>query len=114
MTATAQDFTMYAGDSRLIPVTVTNTAGTAKNLTGATVEWAMYLMNSATPSATKESGDGIEFVAASDGTLEIALDPADTENLRPHTYYHEAKVTDSSGNISTVLTGFITLNPSRL
>jgi hypothetical protein len=100
-----QNFEMFAGDTKAVTVTV---AGV--DLTGATVKWAMKKsIFNAEPDVYKDTAAGISVITADKFT--IALAPADTE-LLTGTYYHEASVTDVSGNVSTVLTGTITINRS--
>lgn len=114
MATTDQNATIHAGDTVDINVTVTNPAtGDPKNLTGATVQWAMYKAYKGTVVLTKDTDDGVTITDAADGELTISLEAADTEDVRPDIYAHEVEVTDSGGNVSTVTTGYITLKASR-
>lgn len=114
MATTDQNATIYAGDDVDINVAVTDPAtGDPKNLTGATVQWAMFKEYKGTVVVTKDTDDGVTITDAANGELTISLDAADTEDVRPDIYAHEVEVTDGSGNVSTVTTGHITLKASR-
>jgi hypothetical protein len=104
MTAKNQNFEMVAGDTKNVVVTV---AGT--DLTGATIKWALKKSVSSTvANVSKTTSDGISISDAAGGVFTIALAPADTVNLK-NDYYHEAEVTDQQGNVSTVMTGRISI-----
>ncbi|WP_337102340.1 hypothetical protein [Paenibacillus sp. YIM B09110] len=105
MAAKNQNFEMFAGDTKSVTVTV---AGV--DLTGSTVKWAAKKsIYNAEPDVYKDTTDGITL--ADEGKFVIALEPEDTAALSG-TYYHEAEVTDATGNVSTVLSGKITINLS--
>jgi hypothetical protein len=113
MATTDQNATIYAGDTVNINVVVTDPAtGDPKNLAGATVQWAMFREYKGTVVLTKDTDAGITITDEANGALTIALDASDTENVRPDIYAHEVEVTDSGGNVSTVTTGYITLEAS--
>ena len=107
MTATAQDFTLYAGDDATLTVTVTEGVA-AKDLTGASVVWVLYDRFSRAAVLTKATGDGVTITDDEGGILTVDIDSTDTATLYG-AYYHECKVTDSDGNISTVSTGTVTI-----
>lgn len=90
-----QDFEMYAGDTAILNFSV-SMAGT---LTGATIKWVMSTI-------TKTIGSGITVTG--DRTFTVTLSPADTTSLAG-SYPHEAEITDSSGNVSTVARGTATI-----
>ena len=103
MTATEQDLTIYSGDSHYITVTVTDVDGAAKNLVGATVKYQ------AGQAITKASGGhGIAITDPAAGQFVITLEPDDTKDL-VGIFAHEAEVTDSSDDVSTVLVGRLTI-----
>lgn len=107
MTATAQDFTLYAGDDATLTVTVTE-SGSAKNLVGASVTWVLYDRFSRAAVLTKTTDDDVTITNGAGGILTVDIASADTSALNG-AYYHECKVTDSDGNISTVSTGTVTI-----
>lgn len=105
------DFAMYAGDTATLVVTVTDSSG-AVDLTGASVKWQASSIIvggfEATPSIEKSLDDGIAITNAEGGVFDVRLDPSDTESLSGK-FYHEAELTDASGNVSTILTGRMTV-----
>ena len=111
MTIVGQNYTMFSGDSKVITVTVTDADGAAVNLTGATISYVIFDDGSAT--ITKTVGSGITVTDAAAGTFTITLAASDTASLAG-AYYHECQVTDSSGNISTIFTGTVTMNEDMI
>lgn len=108
MTKKNQNFEIYAGDTKDIIIAVTDAAGAAVNLSGATAKWVLKKNASASNSAYKTTGNGITVVG---GVVTVRMNSADTQGLQGR-YYHEAEVTDVSGNVSTILTGYVTIEPS--
>jgi len=110
MTSTGQDFTMYSGDSNVITITVTDSAGAAKDLSGAAIVWSMApLVESEKTTIEKTNASGIAITGdGSAGIFTVTLAAADTAPLRGD-YYHEAKITDGSNNVSTVTIGKVTV-----
>jgi hypothetical protein len=110
MTATAQDFTIYKGDTLVITVTVTNSAGAAKDLTSASIEWSAGHSPDRPANITKTTaeGGGVSITNAAGGIFTITLTATDTAAM-DDVYFHRAQVTDSGSNVSTVLTGWITV-----
>jgi hypothetical protein len=106
------DFTMYEGDTHTLEVTVRDEEGNVVDITGATVRWWLAKNNKSTGSdiyVQKTTGAGITLVDPTNGRMNIALVPVDTEGRGGKDYYHEAEV-DDGGNISTVLLGKATIN----
>jgi len=110
MVATSQDFTMYAGETKYLRVTVTNDAGAAKNLTGAAIKWNMRKLGETYIEKVYPTGISIE--SAVGGIFVVNILPGDTEDLGTGTYGHQAEITDSGSVISTVLSGTVTINDS--
>jgi hypothetical protein len=108
-----QNFEIYAGDSKNITVTVTNADGSPIDLTGATIKWALKKRVSSPADITKETNTnaGISVANPTTGVFLIPLKPDDTKDLSG-VFYHEAEVTDGVGNVSTVLTGEVTIHKS--
>ncbi|PEL12651.1 hypothetical protein [Bacillus sp. AFS017336] len=107
MTSLKQNFSMYAGDSKEIVVSVVDENGVALPLSGATVKW--ILMNNSS-SITKNTTNGITL---SGSDIHIKLDPADTLTLTG-LYEHEIELTDSLGNVSTVTKGTVNIIKSLI
>ena len=112
MTSEDQNFEIYAGESKVITVSVKE-AGIAVNLTGATdIRWVVKRNeDDATALITKTLASGITTLdqILHAGEFTITLDPEDTEDLGGASYYHEAEVTDSAGDPSTVTRGILTI-----
>jgi hypothetical protein len=110
------DWAMHRNDDVVFVVTVKDSAGSAVTLAGASgIEFAMSKKKadgsfSSTAVVTKSLGTGITVTDAANGICEVALDSDDTESLKaPQDYYYEVEVTDSSGDIATVLIGTVSL-----
>ena len=75
MTKLAQDITMWQGEDLVVTVPVTNAAGTAVSLTGATaVKWSLFLgraPGTASASLNKTLGSGIALVDVDDTDLSL-------------------------------------------
>lgn len=110
-----QNFEMFQGDTKKLAVTVADSAGAAVDLTGATVKWRMA-PKVASPTATlskQTGGAGIDLTDPVAGVFTVNLNSSDTQQLVGE-FYHEAEVTDAAANITTVLTGRITIKPSLI
>lgn len=109
------DFTMYQGDSKVLSVTVADEDGAAVAVDGMTIRWQASPVitggfeTTATLMKDNDALGGITTVTE-EGVFEVELDPDDTEDLSG-LYYHEAELTDGAGNVSTVLTGRMTIKP---
>lgn len=117
MTEVNQNFVLYIGDDKVISCTVYNglvANGALKNIAGASIVWGMYVAAGSGTTLTKSTSDGISITDAANGVFEVTLTHTDTEALSAGWYAHEAEVTDSDGNISTVFTGTIEVKASRI
>jgi hypothetical protein len=113
MTTTAQNLALHSGDSKILEVTVTDGTGAAVDLTGATIAWQLAKSPGESALVSKTIGSGIAVTDAVGGIFEITLDAADTAALSGR-HYHEAEVTDTSGKVSTVLTGAVLIKPELI
>jgi phage terminase large subunit-like protein len=100
-------FTLAAGDSATLSVTATDSAGSALNLTGSTLEWV--LSDGRQAQVTKTDSDGITVTNAAGGLFTVSLNPADTTSLPDGLYYHVATATDADDAVTTVLSGRVRL-----
>lgn len=107
MTTKAGTVTMYSGDSRRFEITVREEGGNTMDLTDCSIIWGMGTRQP-TPYTvvTKATGSGITILDALNGLIEWKLLPADTESLSGD-YEHELEVTDTAGDVFTVMTGKI-------
>jgi hypothetical protein len=110
-----QNFDMVAGDTTLLTVAVIDEAGAIVDLTNATAIWQMA-RTAQTPALltkTTDANAGITITDPLGGILTVLLDPGDTEGLTGR-WYHELEVIDVAGDISTVITGFVTIRPDLI
>lgn len=96
---------MTIGDTVSVDFAVTDSAGVALDLTGATVKWQLAARPGSAALVTKQTSSGITVTNAAGGLFTVAIASSDTTSLSRGRYYHEAQVTDAAGNISTVAVG---------
>lgn len=99
-----QNFSMFAGDTKNINVTMTD--GTP--LSGSSIKWGLLKQGATVVSKTTSNG-----ITVAGSVFTIKLNASDTVGFVGR-YYHEAEVTDMFGNVSTVMTGFITIEKSNV
>lgn len=112
MALISQNIDVYAGDSKLLQVTVTDEAGNALDISGCTIKWA--IVRGRTKMVEKISPNNITLDDPSNGVYSIKVVPNDTVDLPPGTYYHESIVIDVFGNVTTVFKGNLKVLPSYL
>lgn len=114
--ATKTDFSFFSGDTQTLKITVNDgaTPPVAKDLTGATITWGLAKRQGKAPFLTKTIGSGITVTDAVNGELEVAIDPADTADVKGGSYYHELEITDSIGNIATAAYGDVTIEADSI
>lgn len=100
--AASQNFSMYAGDTKQVVVTVKKDDGSALDLTGATVRWGF-------DTVVKTTSSGIVLTTPLSGIFTITISPTDTVG-KTGEFQHGGTVTDAAGNVSTVIVGKITIN----
>lgn len=112
MPAQNQNFAVWAGNSLKLRIPIKNADGSIPNLGGATVKWA--LENQAGAIVLQKLNGAGAVIQDPTGTpyVEVTIAAADTVALAPGAYSHEAEITDSSGNVSTVTVGRATVQPS--
>jgi hypothetical protein len=102
---------MFAGDTKTIQVTVTDSTGADKDITGATITWALQQVYKTIIEKSTTLG-GIAITDAIHGVFQILLLPIDTEGFSTGLYTHQAIVIDNNGTSEVVFTGTITINDS--
>jgi hypothetical protein len=109
------DFTMFAGNSHQIHVTVTDLeTGLPLDLTGDEVKFkASKTAKNVPPEIEKTTADGITVTDAPAGEFTVFLDPDDTF-ARKGTLYWECDVIETDGRVSTVVTGIVTFTQTLL
>lgn len=112
MTTKDQNITMYQGEDKQLNFAITDESGNAKSLTGATAEWVVRISEDSSTnviSKTTSSGMSIIDINSTDDGVRVTLDAVDTRSLTPRSYYHEVRVTDSSGDENVVSAGWLYL-----
>lgn len=107
MTATGQDFTIYAADDAQPLFTVTDGTGAPLDLSSATeIVWDAARDATATAVlSVSMTGGAITFVTdGTDGRILVKLAAPQTTGLTGF-YLHRVRVTDAAGNVSTVSLG---------
>lgn len=107
MTMKNQDFTMTAGDTKYLDFTVTMDSS---SIAGSTIKWVLTKFGAAV--LTKTTTGDIAITAAK--VFRVTINPSDTLTLVPGNYSHQAEVTDTSGNVSTVADGTATIEKSSV
>lgn len=105
MTKTGQDISMFAGDTKILIVTIDEPI----NLEGASLKWGLRKNKN-----TKENlivKDMTQGIAIDQETISITLDPVDTQDMSGD-FYHEMELTDLFGNVSTLFVGKAKIEPS--
>ena len=105
------DFTAYAGDTLNVVVRLFDELGAPWNIEGLDATYIIHDESANETLVTKTSvDDEIESVG---NEVRIYLAAGDTNTLRG-TYYHELRLVDTDGQVSTVLTGHISLDGTVL
>lgn len=111
-----QNVTLPQGDTLTILFNVSNPDGSATNLTGATIRW---WLGEAPPTGVayskKDNGatGGVSLTGTA-GQFAVSVLEADTLNLPPKTYYHEAEVRLTDGTVATVASGQFTVSATLI
>jgi len=94
------DFSMKAGDTKLIDVTVRDpNTGDAVAITSATISWEVYRSKGRATVLTKATGSGISITDGTGGVFRITITAgSDTSGLIGD-YVHETKLTFSDSTI---------------
>lgn len=105
----------FSGDHLVLEVTVQDDAGSVLDLTGIqALVWELAkTVKSSTAHVTKSIGSGITVINATSGRVDVAIVPADTASLKGEKY-HEMQMTDSNGNVSTVMYGKFTITQDKI
>lgn len=114
MALTAQDFTLYSGDSSTLQFTLTEQDGTTPiDLDGlSAINWAFAKVKPTGFGARilqKTLLSGVTVINASLGRVDVSLAPADTAALKAGQYHHELEIVDLLSNVTTVAVGTMTL-----
>ena len=110
-----QNFKMAAGDYKDLTVSVTDSTGSNKVITGCAITWVVKANeNDTTPLITKSVGSGITILPnPNDYKFTISLASADSTNIPQGVYYHEARLTDLSAKSEVVMRGRLLMKKRR-
>lgn len=109
--AEIQNYSLYSGDSKTLEITLykDSTKNNVEDLTGAIIKYVIKKSKRDVSNLVyKDTTSGISVDIPTSGIFKVALNPSDTTNLSGK-YYHEAEITDANGNVSTLLTGVVTV-----
>jgi hypothetical protein len=108
------DFTLPAGDSAILQITVKNPDLSVMDLTGASLKWSSQQLDDVTTRIDLTAGNGLAIVDAVNGRVDVNIPKATMIVAGPHR--HELEVIDAGGESQTVLQGIVTvirtLNPA--
>ncbi|MCP5385952.1 MAG: hypothetical protein H6916_03935 [Novosphingobium sp.] len=113
-----QNFTMAAGDRRVLKVTVFDEAGDPVPLAGTTaVTWKLGRTARSVPVVSKGLGDGVTLATdqaaagqANCGRLDVLIDTADSADLIGE-YLHECRMTAADGTPTRIFYGRVFVSP---
>ena len=111
MTTHGQNIELYQGDNVNIIITVVDDNNQILNLTGYNVVWCLHEQTTEQVilQKTTSPGEGITVPDPTNGEILIPLLQDDTAEMTPKIYGHQCEIEDSSGNHSTVTTGYLKL-----
>lgn len=116
---TQQNFSVPSGDDRQVEFTIAAAdmpSGDIVDVYWQAFDQAYGVPTSTVPVVQKTSegspGD-IDYPASPGDVFTVDFIPADTSTLLGN-YYHEARVVDGSGNISTVIYGVMTVTQTEV
>jgi hypothetical protein len=94
---------LKAGDDKSVRIGVVNSDGSARDLTGETIEFrAAESLARDDALISKVDGDGIAIVSAVEGLIDVVFTSAETlAGLPPHMLW-EVKVTATDGDVTTL------------
>ena len=103
------NFSMFAGDTKVLVVSVVDVTGQPVDITGTLIRWQLAKsVRDAAALIEKSVDDGIEITDLPGGLFTVTLNPADTLQLTG-TYYYEGEI-DDGGVISTVVSGYMQID----
>jgi hypothetical protein len=90
---------LFAGESKLINITLTDENGNPVDINGATFKWKLNVRNN--PVIKQSPSEDIVITDATNGKVQIKLQPSDTSSLSG-IYKTDLELTDSNGNVSVI------------
>jgi hypothetical protein len=111
MSSSNQNFNLFKGEDKNIIFTIRDSNGDLFDLTGSSAEWLLSRNNVSSPVISKTTLSGITFPYAESGLMMVDINSSDVQNLWGM-YYHEASITDTSGNRKVVANGTVKIDHS--
>jgi hypothetical protein len=115
MALTNQDIVIYAGETKDVNFALSDSDNNPLNISGTLLAWAFGVntLDIARGYKSTPTVSGITITNASSGWCTVRLNHDDTINYQGN-WYHELRIQDPSGNLSTVAVGTLTINSSIL
>ncbi len=107
MTEIKQNFTTYVGNTESTSVPIVDAMGVAYVMTGAVVTWVLMVK------PTDSTAVLTKVLPVTENAVTFELTHADTADLEPGTYWHEATAVFLNGDVKTLWTGWATLLPAE-
>jgi len=110
---------IVAGNTLTLKYTVVDSSNVAVNLTGAQIDFGLSkarTLNTFDGSllvSKSTTTTGVTLTSPTTGKFQVVLQPSDTATL-DGTYYYEIKLTDASGNVTTLVNGPMYIQNSLL
>jgi hypothetical protein len=100
------DFSLVAGDSKVIEITVTEADGSPTDITAANLLWTAAAQPFGTPLISKAG----TITDGPGGVFDVSLVPSDTASMNGN-FYHSAKITFADLSVSTIFLGLMAVSP---
>jgi len=109
VTREGQNFSLYAGNSLQVIITVYDCNDAVVDLTPyTTIEWTAYKQTSKESILTKSLVSGLTVPTPSNGQIIITFTPADTTSIAPALYSHQCEISTAT-DVYTVAVGTMKL-----
>ncbi len=109
MSKYGQNFTVFSGDDCTPRFSVTGSAGTGEDMTGASLIWVVF--DSPTGSSVlRKTTDTVGHFTIGGSVVDVNVSGSDTSNLTGD-YYHELQARRAAdGKTQTAAVGWVTIN----
>lgn len=107
-----RNFTLQAGDDKILRFTIKDEAGVVVNIAGFTVEWKMFDRNGVEILSKSTGAGSITLSDPANGVCDVTVDSADTTALEG-VFKHELDGIDGSSNRATLAGGVVRIPKRR-
>lgn len=109
----AADFSMHAGDTKVLAVLVKTAAGQPVDVSAVELRFQIGRgPEYRPPLISKSVGNGIVVVDGPAGAFDVTIDPEDTSSLKG-LFYYEGEMVDGE-IVSTVVWGYVQIQPALI